>query len=140
MFFSYILLYKTPLLQALKVKKIDNILQVQQISLLRNALLNKSKARTFYLHMFKYGTLHTDKNLISRCIGICNAYRVSLTRYVFDEHYANKCKRQVHDVSQGGVVDSIRSLLHNYNNSNINNNNSNDDIIIIIIIMIIIFI
>ena len=54
--------YNTPLLPALKVKKIDNILQVQQLSLLRNALLNKSEARTFYLHMFKYGTLHKDKN------------------------------------------------------------------------------
>ena len=72
------------------MKKIDNILQVQQLSLVRNALLNKSKARTFYRHMFKYGTLHKDKNLLSRCLEICIAHRVSLTRYVFDEHYANK--------------------------------------------------
>ena len=79
--------HNTPLLQALKVKKIDNILQVQQLSLLWNALLDKSKARTFYLHMFKYGTLHTDKHLLSRCLGICKAHRVSLTRYVFDKHY-----------------------------------------------------
>ena len=54
--------HNTPLLQALKVKKIDNLLQVQQLSLIRNALLNKSKARTFYLHMFKHRTSHTDKN------------------------------------------------------------------------------
>ena len=57
--------HNTPLLQELKVKKIDNLLQVQQLSLLRNALLNKSKARTFYLHMFKHGTSHTDKNSLS---------------------------------------------------------------------------
>ena len=31
--------HNTPLLQALKVKKIDNLLQVQQLSLIRNALL-----------------------------------------------------------------------------------------------------
>ena len=49
--------HNTPLLQALKVKKIDNLLQVQQLSLIRNALLNKSKARTFYLHMFKQGRM-----------------------------------------------------------------------------------
>ena len=65
--------HNTPLLQALKVKKIDNILQVQQLSLLRNALLNISKARTFYLHMFKHDTLHTDRYLLSRCIEICKA-------------------------------------------------------------------
>ena len=68
--------HNTPLLQALKVKKIDNLLQVQQLSLIRNALLNKSKARTFYLHMFKHGTSHTDTNLLSRCLEICNAHRV----------------------------------------------------------------
>ena len=43
------------------------------------------------------------------------AHRVSLTRYVFDEHYVNKCKRQIYAVPQDGVVDSIRSLLYNYN-------------------------
>ena len=78
--------HNAPLLQSLKVKKIDNLLQVQQLSLIQNALLNKSKARTFYLHMFKQRTSHTNKNLLSRCLEICNAHRVSLTRYVFDEH------------------------------------------------------
>ena len=65
--------------------------------------------------MFKHGTTHKDKNLISRCLEICNAHRVSLTRYVFDEHYANKCKTDIYAVPQDGVVDSIRSLLYNYN-------------------------
>ena len=88
--------HNTPLLQALEVKKIGNLLQVQQLSLIRNALLNKSKARTFYLHMFKHGILYTDKNLLSRCLEICNAHRVSLTCYVFDENYASKCKRQIY--------------------------------------------
>ena len=60
-------------------------------------------------------TSHTDKNLLSRCLEICNTHRVSLTRYVFDEYYASKCKRQIYAVPQDGVVDSIRSLLYNYN-------------------------
>ena len=38
-----------------------------------------------------------------------------LLTYVFDEHYASKCKRQIYAVPQDGVVDSIRSLLYNYN-------------------------
>ena len=65
--------------------------------------------------MFKHGTSHTDKNLLSRCLEICNAHRVSLTRHDFDEHYASKCKRQIYALPQDGVFDSIRSLLYNYN-------------------------
>ena len=41
--------HNIPQLQALKVKKFDNILQVQQQSLILNALLNTSKAKPFYL-------------------------------------------------------------------------------------------
>ena len=59
---NYKFCHNTPLLQALKAKKIDNLQQVQQLSLLRNALLNKSKSRIFYLNMFKHGNLHTDTN------------------------------------------------------------------------------
>ena len=93
------------------MKKTDNILVLQvQLSLLRNKLLTKSKARTFYLQMFKHGTSHIDKNLLSRCLETCKAHRVLLTRYVFDEHYANKCKRQLYAVLQDGFVGSIRSL------------------------------
>ena len=36
--------------QVLKLKKIDNLLQV--LSLIRNALLNTSRVRTFYLHNY----------------------------------------------------------------------------------------
>ena len=75
--------HNTSLLQALKVKKIDNILQVQQLSLLRNAFLNESKDRTFYLHMFKRGISHTDKNLLSRCSEICKAHCVADCWHIF---------------------------------------------------------
>ena len=103
--------HNTPLIQPLKVKKIDNILQVQQLSLIRNALLNKSRLE----HFACLCTLHTDKKLLSRCLEIWFAHRVSITRYVFDEHNANKCKRQIYGVAQDAVADSNRSLLNNYN-------------------------
>ena len=74
-----------------------------------------SKARTFYLYMIKRGTTQSDKNLITRCFNIRKTHHVSLMRYVFDERYANQCKKQIHSVPQNGVTDSVRTLLTNYN-------------------------
>ena len=65
--------------------------------------------------MIKHGTSHTYKKLLSLCLEICKVHRVSLTRYVFGEHYANKCRRRIYAVPQDGVVDSTRSLLQKYN-------------------------
>ena len=48
--------HNTPLLEALALKKIAKTLQVQQLSLLTNAIINNAKARTFYMYMIKRGT------------------------------------------------------------------------------------
>ena len=80
----------------------------------RNAIINNSKARTFYMYMIKRGTTQSDKNLITRCFNIRKTHHVSLIRYVFDERYANQCKKQIHSVPQNGVTDSVRTLLTNY--------------------------
>ena len=104
--------HNTPLLEAPALKKIAKTIQVQQLSLLRNAIINNSKARTFYLYMIKRGTTQSDKNLIIRCFNIRKI--VSLMRYVFNERYANQCTKQMHSVPQNGVTDSVRTLLTNY--------------------------
>ena len=67
------------------------------------------------LEHFTWICLNIVTKITFTCLEICKAHRVSLTRYVFDEHYANKCKRQIYAVPKHGVVDSIRSLLNNYN-------------------------
>ena len=74
--------HNTPLLKALALKKIAKTLQVQ-LSLLRNALFNNSKARTFYMYMIKRGTTQSDKNLITRCFNIRKTHHVSLMRYMY---------------------------------------------------------
>ena len=107
--------HNTPLLEALALKKIAKALQVQQLSLLRNAIINNSKACTFYMYMIKPGTTQSDKNLITRCFNIRKTHQGSLMRYVFDDRYANQCKKQIHSVPQNGVTDSVRILLTNYN-------------------------
>ena len=107
--------HNTPLLEALALKKIAKTLQVQQLSLLRNAIINNSKERTFYMYMNKRGTTQNDKNLITRNFNIRKTHHVSLMRYVFDERYANQCNKQLHSVPQNSVTDSVRTLLINYN-------------------------
>ena len=79
---------KRLLLEALALKKIAKTLQVQQLSLLRNAIINNSKARTFYMYILKRGTTQSDTNLITRCFNIRKTHHVSLMRYVLDERYA----------------------------------------------------
>ena len=77
--------HNTSLLEALPLKKIATTLQVQQLSLLKNAIINNSKARTFYMYMIKRGTTQSDKNLNTRCFNIRKTHHVSLIRYVLDE-------------------------------------------------------
>ena len=61
--------------------------------------------------MIKWGTTQNDNNLITRCFNIRKTHHVSLMRYVFDERYANQCKKQIHSVPQNVVTDSVRTLL-----------------------------
>ena len=66
----------TPILRALKIKKIGRILDERHLSLTRAALHNTSKSRTFYLHiMHKCQYQHMNKhcNLLQRSNQICNS-------------------------------------------------------------------
>ena len=57
------------------------------------------------MYMIKRGTTQSDKNLITLCFNMRKTHHVSLMRYVFDERYANQCKKQMHSVPQNGVAD-----------------------------------
>ena len=61
----------TPLLKALNIKKIEQILQVQQLTLMKNAMISNSKARLFYLHMMRKSHSVNNGNLFLRCNDIC---------------------------------------------------------------------
>ena len=55
----------SPFLAALGIEKIEQFIKRQQLSLLRNSLVNNSKARTFHIGMMR--THHKDVSLLSRC-------------------------------------------------------------------------
>ena len=62
----------TPLcFQVLNIKKIEQILQVQQLTLMKNAMISNSKARLFYLHMMRKSHSVNNGNLFLRCNDIC---------------------------------------------------------------------
>ena len=106
----------SPLLAALGIEKIEQLIKIQQLSLLRNSLISNSKARTFYLGMMR--THHKgskDVSLLSRCKTICNSEKISLQRYIFDNKYEKQCKMKLKTIQRSGVVDSISNLLRNYN-------------------------
>ena len=84
------MLPQNPPLKALKIKKIERILQVQQLTLMKNALISNSKARSIYLHMMRKSHTVNNGNVIYRCNDICKSHGLSLSRYIFDEHYVNK--------------------------------------------------
>ena len=63
----------SPLLAALGIEKIEQLIKRQQLSLLRNSLISNSKARTFYIEMIRtHHTGNKDVSLLSRCKTICN--------------------------------------------------------------------
>ena len=67
----------TSLLKALSIQKIELVLQVEQLTLMKNAMISNSKARSFYLHMITKS--HSVKNgiLFLRCNDICKSHSLS---------------------------------------------------------------
>ena len=106
----------SPLLAALGIEKIEQLIKKQQLSLLRNSLISNSKARTFYLGMMRtHHKGNKDVSLLSRCKTICNYEKISLQRYIFDDKYEKQCKMKLKTIQRSGVVDSISNPLRNYN-------------------------
>ena len=54
-------------------------------------------------------------NLFLRCNNICKSHGLSLSRYLFNEHYVKRCKTLLYFETCDGVADSISALLTNYN-------------------------
>ena len=81
----------SPLLAALGIEKIEQLIKRQQLTLLRNALQGNSRARTFYMGMMKlYNQGNIDQypaSLLSRCKKICDSEQFSLYKYIFNDKY-----------------------------------------------------
>ena len=85
----------TPILRALHIKKISEILEERHLSLTKAALHNAAKSRPFYLHIMnkcQYYHMNKHSNLLQRAKLICNSNGIMLHKYLLNESYARKCK------------------------------------------------
>ena len=114
----------TPLLEALKINKINSSLETQQLNLLKSIINNGSRARTFYLYILKQhmiGKNDKHRDLISRLKPVCAKYDISLIQYIFNDHYSNSCKRTIKAFkTNDGLIDSIPHQLYNCDRTVIN--------------------
>ena len=77
-------------------------------------MISNSKARSFYLHMMRKSHSVNNGSLFLRCNDICKSHGLSLSRYLFDEHYVKRCKTLLYSETCDGVADTICTLLTNY--------------------------
>ena len=71
--------------------------------------LNPNDRSFFYFFLLAIG------NLFLRCNDICKSHGLSLSRYIFDEHYVKRSKTLLYSETCDGVAGTISALLTNYN-------------------------
>ena len=71
---------------------------------MKNTMTSNRKARTFHLHMMRGSHSVNNGNLFLRCNDICKSYGLSLSRYIFDEHYVKRCKTLLYSETCNGVI------------------------------------
>ena len=81
----------SPILKALNVPKIDNVVETSSLKLISAIFSNSSRAKTFYCYLLKNhccDQLRNHTDLIARVRTICCKHNVSLFKYILDTSYA----------------------------------------------------
>ena len=70
--------------------------------------------------MLKCSPKHSVKSLLDRVRLCCVKVNINMIFYMFNDAYRNRMKRSYNFVASGtdGVIDSVRTLLCNYNRTN----------------------
>jgi len=105
----------TKLLQALHIDKVKSIIEKQTLTLMRNVLRTDSLAQQFYLSLLTKCDINVQGSLITRSQEICMLNNCSLFHVLTSEKSYYKAKAELHKSQPCGIVDSIGSLLSNYN-------------------------
>ena len=104
----------TPLLDAVRLKKMSHIINANSLSLLNNILRTDSAAKRFNILMLRIKSSNCPQLLVNRVLKICNSQNINFTLLLTCKDYVNNCKRQMlGSVKNGtsGLVDSIRHML-----------------------------
>ena len=106
----------TPVLNAIKVNKIETSLDIGYLELVRSMFKSQSRAKPFYNHILNMhvcGKLKTHDDLVHRAHNSCNKYGISFIKYILDDNYALHSKKQIKQCfpTNDGYTDSVRQLL-----------------------------
>ena len=109
-------LRSTPLLHAMKINKLDSLVATHSVKLLKSVLSNDSQSRNLYMHFIRNS--FKGPTLLSRFKSAGSNNGVSAIRTLLHDADSLALIRQLksHPVNDG-VVDSCRTLLRNYSQS-----------------------
>ena len=108
----------TPLLDAMKVPRIESTVKQQEILLLRAMLLSKSRSHKFYSFLLANhlrNQLTSDKNLLSRVVKTCNINGISFVNSLCNKQYIKRHTGPKF-TENDGLIDSLRFLTSDLDN------------------------
>ena len=115
--------HNTPLLNALNINSITQTREIQELKLLKRAILGTSRSSKFYCFLLSLEcTNHIagDKTLVKRCHRICEDNGFNMFTFLNDSQYASHAFKSLVEVpTDDGVIDSARQLLQFYSMDNV---------------------
>ena len=111
----------SPILKALTVSKIDNVIETSSLKLISVIFSNSSRAKTFYCYLLKKhccDKLRNHTDLIARVRTICSKHYVSLFKYILDTSYAHSVQVSIKSSTtpeDAKVILILLSMLLFYN-------------------------
>ena len=110
--------HTSPLLAALNIKGIGQMINYDKIKLLNRLINGNSCTRMFYSYLLKCSNNAVSKTLISSVRYICKDYHFNFTKTLLDQeyiYYTKKCIMKDMDFVQCGISDSVRTCLSDDN-------------------------
>ena len=108
----------TPLLQAVKIPRIEESIRQQEVMLLRTLLTSTSRSSDFYKHLLAKkiaNKLTSENNLITRVVNTCNRNNISFVSSLCNKQYIRK-HTAPQFIENDGIVDTLRYLTSNLDN------------------------
>ena len=102
----------TALLQALKVQKMCNIIDFNNVLLFRNIMNNNSAARIFNMNLLS-NKIKCKGTLFDRVQKICLARNIDINNMIFDDQYFKhiKCNMFEFVKEKNETIDTLRTLF-----------------------------
>jgi hypothetical protein len=110
----------TPLLNALNISNISNVIEFSTLQLMNNIMKHQSAARTFYLLMSKMNC-KCPNLLHTRVMSLCGKYKIDPLKVWSCNNYLHNIKCKILKTipnNVDGTTDTIRTLLCNKSDEN----------------------